>query len=164
MSSKKYRPLIPARAGIHKLKWTPAFAGASGALFLIASPALAQDADNPIPASGGALIMPAEVLPDPLEAGWQGEKVCEVLQEDARMRALRCTFLPGVGHERHFHAPHFGYILEGGKMQITDESGTVVRDLETGASWKSDGVQWHEAVNIGDSTSVYIIVEPKGVK
>ncbi|MCA8887507.1 MAG: cupin domain-containing protein [Parvularculaceae bacterium] len=164
MNSKNYRPLIPAHAGFHKLKWTPAFAGVSGAFLLIASSALAQNNDNPIPAAGGALIMPAEVLPDPLEAGWQGEKVCEVLQENSRMRALRCTFAPGVGHERHYHPPHFGYILEGGKMQITDESGTVERDLETGASWKSDGVKWHEAVNIGDTTSVYIIVEPKGAK
>jgi quercetin dioxygenase-like cupin family protein len=129
---------------------------------LLASPAFAQGADNPIPASGGALIMPKEVLPDPLEAGWDGEKVCEVLQENEKLRALKCTFPPGGGHERHFHAPHFGYIVEGGKMRITDAAGTVERELKTGASWQSGGVDWHEVVNIGDTTSVYIIVEPKG--
>ena len=128
---------------------------------IVAAPALAQDGDNPIPASGGALIMPKETLPDPLHAGWEGEKVCEVLEENAKLRALRCAFAPGVGHERHYHGAHFGYIVEGGKMRITDKSGTVVRELQTGASWKSDGVEWHEVLNIGDTTSIYIIVEPK---
>jgi len=100
-------------------------------------------------------------LPDPLEAGWEGEKVCELLRETDEMRALRCTFPPGVGHERHFHEPHFGYILEGSKMRITDADGSQTRDLNAGASWWSDGTAWHEVLNVGDSTGVYIIVEPK---
>lgn len=100
-------------------------------------------------------------LPDPLAAGWKGNAVCAVLQEDARMRALRCTFPPGGGHEKHFHAPHFGYVLEGGLMRITDKTGERVQQIKTGASWRSDGVEWHEAVNIGETTSVYLIIEPK---
>lgn len=104
----------------------------------------------------------ASSLPDPLEAGWQGEKVCEELHEDERQRVLRCVFPPGVGHERHFHAPHFGYILEGGRMQITDESGTRTMDLRSGGSWVSEeGVAWHEAINVGETRSSYLIVEPK---
>ena len=47
-------------------------------------------------------------LPDPLEAGWNNEAVCEVLEENEKRRVLKCTFPPGVGHEKHFHAPHFG--------------------------------------------------------
>lgn len=99
------------------------------------------------------------VLPDPLAAGWQGEAVCERLHEDAAQRILRCTFPPGVGHERHFHAPHFGYVIEGGKMRLTDAGG--VRDVTTTASssWYSEGIAWHEALNIGDTTTVYLIVE-----
>jgi len=100
-------------------------------------------------------------LPDPLEAGWRGEGVCGKLHETSRQRMLRCTFPPGMGHERHYHAAHVGYVLTGGRMQITDESGTRVQDLEGGVSWTSDGVDWHEVLNIGDSTSVYLIVEPK---
>lgn len=130
-------------------------------LFAFPAPAFAQQADNPIPNSGGALIMPKDALPDPLQAGWKGEKVCEVLQENENLRALKCAFPPGVGHERHYHAPHFGYVLAGGKMQIADKTGIVERDLKTGTSWKSDGVDWHEAVNIGDATAIYLIVEPK---
>ena len=36
-------------------------------------------------------------LPDPLEAGWNGERVCEKLHEDDVHRILRCSFPPAVG-------------------------------------------------------------------
>ena len=100
-------------------------------------------------------------LPDPLEAGWKGEPVCEHLHEDAEKRILRCTFPPGVGHERHFHAPHFGYALEGGRMRITDENRVREVDLPAGSSYTSEGVEWHEVVNIGKTTVAYLIVERK---
>jgi len=137
------------------------------ALFILsvglAAPAFARsEPQNPIPHSGGALIMPKEQLPDALAAGWKGDKVCEVLQEDERLRALKCTFAPGVGHERHFHAAHFGYVLEGGKMRITDAEGARIVETKAGASWKSDGLAWHQAMNVGDTKTSYIIVEPKG--
>ena len=100
-------------------------------------------------------------LPDPLEAGWQGVPVCEKLHEDADHRILRCTFPPGVGHERHYHPKHFGYAIAGGRVRITDADGTRELSLETGSSYSSDGVAWHEIENIGDSTIVYLIVEPR---
>ncbi len=64
-------------------------------------------------------------LADPLAAGWRGTPVCERLHEDSTQRILRCTFPPGVGHERHFHEPHFGYTVVGGRMQMTDEAGSA---------------------------------------
>jgi beta-alanine degradation protein BauB len=100
-------------------------------------------------------------LPTAFEAGWKGEKVCEPLFENEQMRAARCTFPPGVGHERHFHPPHWGYIVQGTTMRITTEAGTTDRVLKSGANWWSDGIAWHEAVNIGSTTGIYIIVEPK---
>ena len=100
-------------------------------------------------------------LPDPLAAGWQGERVCERLHEDENQRVLRCTFPPGIGHERHFHPPHFGYVVAGSVMQITDENGSREVDLRSGTSWSSDGTAWHEVVNVGTTTGVYLIVEPK---
>ena len=100
-------------------------------------------------------------LPGPLEAGWQGEKVCEVLHEDDAQRVLRCTFPPGVGHEKHQHPRHFGYALSGGTMRITDGSGTREVELATGSSYASDGTPWHEVVNVGETTVQYLIVEPK---
>ncbi len=103
----------------------------------------------------------ASTLPDPLAAGWNGAPVCELLHEDSAQRILRCTFGPGVGHERHFHAPHFGYTISGGRMQITDESGVRQVDAPAGSSFTSDGVLWHEVLNVGNTTGVFLIVEPK---
>ena len=100
-------------------------------------------------------------LPDPLEAGWKGVSVCKKLHEDDDHRVLRCTFPPGVGHERHFHPRHFGYAIAGGRVRITNASGTRQLTPETGSSYSSDGVAWHEVENIGDSTIVYLIVEPR---
>ena len=100
-------------------------------------------------------------LPTAFEAGWKGDKVCEPLFENDSMRAARCTFPPDVGHERHFHNPHWGYIVQGATMRMTDASGTADRVLETGSTWWSDGVPWHEGVNISETTGVYVIIEPK---
>ncbi|MCX7549885.1 cupin domain-containing protein [Xanthomarina sp. F2636L] len=100
-------------------------------------------------------------LPDPLEAGWKGESVCEVLHEDPKIRVLKCTFPPGVGHEKHEHQPHFGYTLEGGTFQITDADGTETKEVKAGVSWSKDQVSTHEVVNVGNTTSVYLIVEYK---
>lgn len=102
-----------------------------------------------------------QTLPDPLQAGWNGEAVCERLHEDDGQRVLRCTFAPEVGHERHFHAPHFGYALSGGRVRIRDDSGVRELDLRTGSSYNSDGVAWHEIKNIGSTTLIYLIVERK---
>ena len=106
-------------------------------------------------------LLLAAALPGPLEAGWKGVQVCEALFENDHIRVARCTFPPGVGHERHYHPPHFGYILGGGVMQITDENGAREQPTPTGATWWSDGIGWHETVNIGKTTTIYIIVEPK---
>jgi len=103
----------------------------------------------------------AAAIPDPLDAGWKGEAVCEKLHESLAHRVLKCSFPPAIGHERHFHAPHFGYAISGGRMRITDSEGTREVDLATGSSYSSDGVAWHEVLNIGDTTVVYLIIEPK---
>ena len=100
-------------------------------------------------------------LLDPVAAGWQGESVCEVLREDAELRIFRCTFPPGVGHERHFHPRHFGYALSGGTMRITSDASTREVTLETGSYFFSEGIAWHEGLNVGDTTVSYLMIEPK---
>jgi quercetin dioxygenase-like cupin family protein len=112
-------------------------------------------------ASASSELVAEEALPGALEAGWKGGKVCELLQEDKMTRVLRCTFPPGVGHERHFHPAHFGYTLSGGTMQITDASGEREFTGTANGSWQSEGVAWHQVVNIGDTTAQYLIVEQK---
>ena len=110
---------------------------------------------------GAFLLALSTPLPDPLAAGWQGRKVCEKLHEDANQRVLRCTFPPGVGHERHYHPRHFGYALSGGRMRITDHKGTREVDIAAGSSFTSDGVAWHEVLNVGDTQVQYLMVEPR---
>ena len=101
-------------------------------------------------------------LPMALCAGWQGERVCELLQEDTQIRILRCTFPPGVGHERHYHPPHFGYVLTGESvMHITTEAGVTERPVRAGGSFSNDAEIVHEALNIGAETTTYLIVEKK---
>lgn len=104
---------------------------------------------------------PKNELKDPLEAGWKDKRVCTVLEENNKVRALKCVFPPNVGHEKHFHAPHFGYTLKGSKFRITDKTGTREVNVPTGFSFSKDIVTQHEVLNIGDSTAVFLIIEPK---
>jgi mannose-6-phosphate isomerase-like protein (cupin superfamily) len=114
----------------------------------------------PIIACVSACATPSS-YPDPLQAGWDGESVCERLHEDTVQRILRCTFPPGAGHERHFHRPHFGYAISGGRMRIEDAGGLREVDLSAGSSFVSDGVPWHSVFNVGQTTVTYLIVERK---
>jgi len=110
-------------------------------------------------ASASAQVAP---LPMALCAGWQGERVCEVLSEDAQMRVLRCTFPPGVGHEMHYHPPHFGYVLSGeSTMRITTDAGVADRPVRAGQPFANAQEIRHQALNVGDETTVYLIVEKK---
>jgi beta-alanine degradation protein BauB len=100
-------------------------------------------------------------LPDPLGAGWKGQATCEKLHEDAKLRILRCVFPPNVGHERHFHAPHYVYVLDGGKVRVTSAAGTQEVEVKTGAGRMNPAIEWHEVLNVGETTMSYLIVEPK---
>ena len=100
-----------------------------------------------------------EALPSALEAGWNGNRVCTLQHQTGTHRVLRCTFPPGVGHERHYHPAHYGYALSGGTMQLTSASGTRTATLETGSDYSSEGTEWHEVVNVGETTVTYLIVE-----
>ena len=115
----------------------------------------------PVFFSLSAMSAMAENLPDPVAAGWRGQRVCETLSEGAEIRVFRCTFPPGVGHERHFHPKHFGYALSGGTMRITDASGTREASLQTGSYFSSEGIAWHEVLNIDDTVVSYLMIEPK---
>lgn len=101
-------------------------------------------------------------LPQALCAGWENERVCELLNEDAQIRVLRCTFAPGVGHEAHYHPPHFGYVLEGESvMRITTAEGVADRPVRAGGSFSNEAETRHAALNIGDQTTRYLIIEKK---
>ena len=110
-------------------------------------------------ASASAQVAP---LPMALCAGWEGQRVCEALHEDAMIRVLRCTFPPNVGHEPHFHPAHFGYVLEGGDVRTRAEGeDDVTRAPRTDGTFAVDRELRHEALNVGASTMRYLIVEKK---
>ena len=46
-------------------------------------------------------------------------------------------------------------------MQISDVGGIREVELATGSSFSSDGVEWHEVLNTGDTTTLFLIVETK---
>jgi hypothetical protein len=98
---------------------------------------------------------------DALGAGWNGERRCENLYEDAQIRILRCTFPPNIGHERHSHPAFFNYILNGGHGQVTDASGTREFESKTDQYREGKAVEWHEMLNTGETTLRYLIVEKK---
>jgi len=98
---------------------------------------------------------------DALSAGWNGEKRCENLHEDDYIRVLRCTFPPTIGHERHAHPASFLYVLNGGNGQVTDANGTRNFEVTTDQYRLNKPVEWHEAVNTGDTTMRYLIIEQK---
>ena len=102
-----------------------------------------------------------ETLPDPLVAGWRGQAVCVKLHETTEVRVLRCTFPPGVGHERHFHPRHFGYALAGGTMEVLDQNGTRRVHIAAGSYFSSEGIDWHEGLNVGDTVVQYLMIEPR---
>jgi beta-alanine degradation protein BauB len=113
----------------------------------------------PLSANGSAAN--SVPLPSALEAGWHGKPVCELLYETTADRVLRCSFAPGVGHARHFHPRHFGYALAGGTMRITTAAGTRDAEIKTGSSFSSPGIGWHEVLNVGSTTVVYLMFEAK---
>ena len=102
-------------------------------------------------------------LPHFIDASWKGGKPCELKYENDHIRSVQCAFPPGVGYEPHYYPPHWGYVVEGGAMRLNYGEGDIDRVVPKGFSWWSDGVEWHNAVNIGDTTVVYIIIEPKGM-
>ena len=103
----------------------------------------------------------AQTLPDPLEAGWNGKKVCKVLSDTKTQRVLKCTFPPNVGHQKHYHKSHFGYTLAGSTFKITDDKGTRNVPVATGVNWTKTELSEHKVLNVGDSTAVFLIVEEK---
>jgi quercetin dioxygenase-like cupin family protein len=103
----------------------------------------------------------APQLPDPLNAGWEDQPVCEVLEDNSNIRVLKCTFPPNIGHEKHYHEPHFGYTLSGGTFRITDASGSREIDVPTGYSFSNDSISEHEVLNLGSTTAEFLIVEYK---
>ena len=94
-------------------------------------------------------------------AGADEDTIREMLQYPRGSYARRGLVRHYPGHEKHFHPRHFGYSLSGGTMRIVDGSGTRDAELPTGSSFYSEGVKWHEGLNIGETPVQYLMIEPK---
>lgn len=44
-------------------------------------------------------------------------------------------------------------------MRTTDENGSREIGIATGSRFASDGVGWHEVINVGETTVTYMIIE-----
>lgn len=102
----------------------------------------------------------ASSLPGLLQAGWQGNRVCERLHEDATKEffaVLSCgcrTWAP-------FSRSAFWTHNHGWSYALTDETGTREVDMESGGYFTSGGFIWHEVLNIWESTTRFLIIEGK---
>ncbi len=46
-------------------------------------------------------------------------------------------------------------------MRITDSGGAREVEIDEGVSFSSDGIDWHEVLNIGDTSAQFLIIEAK---
>ena len=86
--------------------------------------------------------------------------VYQKLMENERVRLLKMDFQPEERTILHFHPDHLLYALEGGKMAITDTTGSNATVIELDAGdyhWFKGGK--HSIVNIGTTTISAIVVE-----
>jgi hypothetical protein len=67
-------------------------------------------------------------------AGWQGERVCELLREDAEIRVLRCTFRRASAMRCCVKLIASGNSV----MRITTATGVVDRPVRAGTSFSND--------------------------
>jgi beta-alanine degradation protein BauB len=81
--------------------------------------------------------------------------------ENDQVRVLEINFKPGEKIASHSHPAHVAYIVNGGKIQITDSTG---KPMESEA--KPGDVLWfdpvtHSAVNTGKTDMKIVVVELK---
>ena len=82
----------------------------------------------------------SEKIPDPLEAGWNNQAVCELVKKNEKLRVLKCTFKSGECQNKHYHDTHFGYALSGSTFRIKDKNDVREIKLATGSHFDNEGV------------------------
>ena len=48
-----------------------------------------------------------------------------------------------------------------GTMEILDQNGTRRVDIAAGSYFSSEGIDWHEGLNVGDTVVQYLMIEPR---
>lgn len=95
---------------------------------------------------------------DPLEAA---PDMYKLIFENDRVRVMQVSFEVGQSIPEHSHPDHFVYVLEGEKLQITKNDGTVAdADLKAGDVVWIDA-ETHSAVNTGTTPVKLLVTEMK---
>jgi len=105
--------------------------------------------------------MPKSTLNGPDPAKVASDQYTKIFENSA-IRVFDVRFKPGGRAVKHWHPNHFGYVLEGGHMEITPSKGETMK-----ISTKAGDVMWldaghHEATNPGKTDFHALIVELKG--
>lgn len=84
------------------------------------------------------------------------------LFENDQVRVMEVTFAPGGKIAMHSHPDHFVYVVEGGTMRITDDTGKVTDAVVTPGQVLWMDAQSHRAENTGSSPLRLTVTELKG--
>ena len=85
-----------------------------------------------------------------------------LLLENAQVRVLQYTLLPGARDHWHTHPPRVARVISGGTIRVTHPDGTH-KDYEekTGDTYWGEFSPLHDTLNIGTTPYVALLVEVK---
>ena len=98
------------------------------------------------------MLLPEKVSPE----------IYEVLLENEAVKVMKVTFAPGQEDNMHDHYPFTGYLINGGKAQVTMPDGKVnEREFPSGfIAHNGNGIR-HKVKNIGLNDINIILIEHK---
>jgi quercetin dioxygenase-like cupin family protein len=87
----------------------------------------------------------------------------KLLLENAHVRVLQYTLLPGALDHWHTHPPRVGYVLSGAKIRVTEADGSHEDyDEKTGETYWADFSPVHDTLNLDTKPYVALLIEVKG--
>ncbi len=104
-------------------------------------------------AAGAETLDPVVISPDHYKLRFENEYV----------RVVEYRIRPGERESWHIHPAKVSYVLSGGRLRITTESGeSFITEEQTGSVRWMDAVGKHYGENIGDTPVHILLVEIKG--
>jgi len=96
---------------------------------------------------------------DPMEAAPNVYK--KVILDNEKVRVFEVEFAPGEVAPWHFLAEHVGYVISGGKMEMTEKGKEpMVMDINEGEAMYMPAIT-HMVKNVGTTTVKMIVTEMK---
>jgi len=105
--------------------------------------------------------MPKTALNGPDPAKVASDQYTKIFENEL-IRVFDVRFKPGEKAAKHWHPNHFGYVLEGGRMEIFPSEGEVMKVSAKVGDTMWVGAGHHEATNSGKTDFHAVIVELKG--